>query len=100
MIALPVPKRLRIVQIIVTVFAARGLFAVNSEGTVFCWGSAPGSEGPREPGAHDKWQILLRWAQSTADHTLPEEDYWDFTAKGLAHRCPHHPRHPERKAAP
>ncbi len=95
-------KSLRMIEIIVTDFAVRGLFAVNSQGTVFCWGSAPGAEGPREPGAAEKWQILLRWEQSPVNHALPEEDYWDFTAKGLEQRCPgsHHPRHTERKAAP
>jgi hypothetical protein len=95
-------KSLRMIEIIVTDFAARGLFAVNSEGTVFCWGSAPGAEGPKEPGAEEKWQILLRWEESPGKHTLPEEDYWEFTARGLEQRCPgsHHPRHTERKAAP
>jgi hypothetical protein len=90
-------KSLRMIEIIVTDFADRGLFVVNSEGTVFCWGSAPGSEAPREESADEKWQILLRWSEQAGDHTLPREDYWDFTAKGLEHRCPrsHHPRHTE-----
>ncbi len=42
-------KSLRMVEIIVTVFADRGLFIVNSEGTIFRWRSAPDFEAPREP---------------------------------------------------
>jgi hypothetical protein len=93
-----VSKALRMNVIIVTEFAGRGLFVVNSEGTVLCWGSAPGSEGPREPMAGEKWQILLRWSGLAIDHTLPEDDYLEFTAKGLVRRCPrsHQPRHNER----
>jgi hypothetical protein len=94
---------LRMVEIIVTDladFGKRGLFMLNSEGTEFCWGSAPGSERPREPTAQEKWQILLRWSESSAEHTLAPEDYWDFSQKGLSHVCPrtHRPRHIPRSA--
>ena len=91
-------KTLRIDQIIVTDFARRGLFVLNAEGTLLCWGGAPTSEAPRELTADDKWQILLRWSGLTADHTLPEGDYGEFTAKGLVQRCPrtHQPRHNAR----
>jgi hypothetical protein len=95
-----VSRSLRMLEIIVTEFGGRGLFVVNSEGTVLCWGGPPGSEGPREPTAEEKWQILLRWSGLAIDHTLPDGDYGDFTAKGIAHRCPrsHQPRHNTERA--
>ena len=39
-------KTLRMVEIIVTVFAERGLFVFNSEKTIFGWGSAPTAKHP------------------------------------------------------
>ena len=71
------------------------LFTLNAEGAVFWWGSAPGSEAPREPTAHEKWQILLKWNEASPREVLAEGDYWSFSTKGLSVVC-RHPNGPHR----
>ena len=61
---------LEMIEIIVTDFSGRGLFVLNAEGTVFCWGRAPGTERPRELPATEKWQMLLKWAESPQEILL------------------------------
>jgi hypothetical protein len=78
-------RALQMVEIIVTDFGRRGLFVLNSDGTMFCWGSAPGAEQPKEPTAQEKWQLLLNWNETSPEHVLAEDDYWAFSTKGLSH---------------
>ncbi|MFI5461234.1 MAG: hypothetical protein ACHRXM_38000 [Isosphaerales bacterium] len=80
---------LHFLEIIVTDFARRGLFMVNDEGAEVCWGAAPGDERPGRLSAEQKWVMLLEWRQSTRSRFLKEGDYWEFTKKGLHHRCTH-----------
>jgi hypothetical protein len=70
-------------------FGNHSLFMVNAEGTLFWWGSAPGSETGREPSAHEKWQMLLRWDETVPREAVAEGDYLAFSAKGLSQLCPH-----------
>ncbi len=102
------PSALRMIEIIVPTkemiapgkvsdFEERGLFAMNAEGVEFCWGHAPGSERPGEPGALAKWQMLRKWEETTPTRTLADGDYWEFSRKGLRQVCthvdrPHRPR--------
>ncbi len=76
-------------------FGQQRLFTVNAQGTIFWWGSAPGSESPREPTAHEKWQILLRWNETPPKRALDDGDYYSFSTKGLSAVCPH-PKGPHR----
>ncbi len=86
------PLALRMTEIMVAdakAFGERRLFTVNAQGTVFWWGSAPGSETSREPTAHEKWQILLRWNETPPKSPLDEGDYYSFSKKGLSVMCLH-----------
>jgi hypothetical protein len=76
-------------------FGKHNLFAVNALGAVFWWGSAPGSEPPREPTAAEKWHMLLRWNEGPSEHSLAEGDYWAFSPKGVSYVCTH-PKRPHR----
>jgi hypothetical protein len=94
---------LRMIEIIVpelSDFRNRGLFVLNAEGAEFCWGKAPGSEGPGEPSSDAKWQMLRRWEETTPKRTLADGDYWEFSRKGLSHECPHNPSHRPPAATP
>ena len=87
---------LQMIEIIVTDFGGRGLFVLNVNGTVFCWGRAPGSERPRELTALEKWQMLLKWSESSTGNTLTAPDYWEFSARGMSPVCTH-PQAPHRR---
>jgi hypothetical protein len=87
---------LQMIEIIVTDFGGRGLFVVNASGTVFCWGKAPGAERPRELTAVEKWQSLLKWAESSPGNTLDNWDYWEFSPRGMSLVCTH-PNRPHRR---
>jgi hypothetical protein len=92
---------LQMIEIIVTDFGDRGLFILNAEGSEFCWGSAPGSERPREMSAAEKWQALLRWEEAAPQsRAAAEGDYWDFSPKGLTRKCPHRGAHLPKDGAP
>jgi hypothetical protein len=85
---------LRILEIIVTDLASRGLFMMNAEGAEIWWGRAPGDEAPGMLTAEQKWTMLVEWQQSTRSRFLKEGDYWAFSRKGVYHVCPPaHPRH-------
>jgi hypothetical protein len=93
------PHALRMTEIMLADpkdFGPRSLFTVNALGAVFWWGSAPGSETSREPTAHEKWQILLRWNETSRKESLADGDYWAFSTKGLSRVCPH-PNGPHRR---
>jgi hypothetical protein len=87
---------LRMIEIIVTEFGGRGLFVLNGDGALLCWGRAPGAERPRELSAAQKWQMLLTWAESSAGNTLADGDYWEFSPRGMSLVCTH-PRAPHRR---
>lgn len=86
----------RMIEIIlssdVSDFRKRGLFILNSEGTEFCWGRAPGSEAPKEPTAREKWQMLLNWEAQPHSRKLTEPDYWVVSPRGLLLVCTHEGR--------
>ena len=90
-----IPRAIRIGEIIVTVFDKndRGLFVLNDEGQTIWWRQAPGEERPGEPKASEKWEMLRKWCESGKKRTLPEHDYWAFSATELLHVCPE-PGHP------
>jgi hypothetical protein len=79
---------LTILEIIVTDFSLRGLFAINAEGAAFWWRGAPGAEGPDEPVALKKWSMMRDWAATTRDRFLETGDYWAFSAEQVYHVCP------------
>jgi hypothetical protein len=80
---------LQMIEIIVSDFDNRGLFVLNAKETMFCWGRAPGSEGPKELAAMEKWQMLLRWAQSARGQTVADDDYWEISNRGVLLVCAH-----------
>jgi hypothetical protein len=89
---------LRIIEIIVpemSDFGKRGLFVLNAEGAEVRWGKAPGSEDPGEPSALAKRQMLATWEETTPTRTLADQDYWEFSRKGLRQVCTH-PDRPHR----
>jgi hypothetical protein len=80
---------LQMIEIIVSDFDNRGLFVLNARESMFCWGRAPGSERPKELTAVEKWQMLLRWAESSPRQSLADEDYWEISTRGLSVVCTH-----------
>jgi len=88
---------LRILEIIVTDFGQRGLFAMNAEGAAICWGDAPGDEKAEKPSAHEKWAMLRSWAETSRARFLVDGDYWAFGENGVRHVCPQvHQKAPHR----
>ncbi len=88
---------LRIGEIIVSDFGVRRLFVLNDEAQVIWWREAPGEERPGEPKADEKWDMLRKWGESSAKHSLPEGDFWKFSGTEVVPVCthrgePHHPR--------
>jgi hypothetical protein len=94
-------RALRIPEIIVSDFQARGLFVMNAEGAEIWWEAAPGDERADEPSALEKWRMLLQWQQTTRARLLDEGDFWAFSRKGLYTVCPpsHNPSHQPRAAS-
>jgi hypothetical protein len=87
---------LQMIEIIVTEFGGRGLFVLNANGALLCWGRAPRAERPRELTATEKWQILRTWAESSAGIVLATGDYWEFSPRGMSLVCTH-PHGPHRR---
>ncbi len=82
-----IPRRCEMIEIIVTEIRQtrpiRGEFARerNSAGAV--------RRGPKSPESRprtEKWQVLLRWNESSRESRPGRGDYWAFSMKGLAHR--------------
>jgi hypothetical protein len=82
-------RALRVIEIIVTDFASRGLFMMNAEGAEIWWGRTPGDEAPGTLTAEQKWTMLVDWQRSTRARFLVDGDYWAFSRKGVYHACPH-----------
>jgi hypothetical protein len=80
---------LHMIELIVSDFYRRGLFAVNAQGAVIWWRGAPDEEGPGEPSAASKWAILSRWAATTEHRSLAEGDYWAFGKTEIRLICTH-----------
>ena len=77
---------LRVIEIIVTDFDKRGLFAINAEGGRDIGGAdAPGPKNRGKPDANDKWAILRRWEETTPARFVEPGDYWTFSKNGLVH---------------